>query len=156
MLALLALLSGTVSQTPPTGTKPPADASQDTGESDGQPVSLGTMDKAEIDATIKRNMNQIRYCYQRELTKHPDLQGKVVIKFVIAPDGTVRSAEIKSSTMGSPEVEDCLTGRFMRFVFPEPRGGGIVIVSYPFIFEPAEESDQDRRRRERRERRRKR
>jgi len=24
----------------------------------------------------------------------------------------------------------------MRFRFPEPKGGGIVIVSYPFIFQP--------------------
>ena len=102
----------------------------------GDPIILGALDKSLIDEVIKRNMNQIRYCYQRELTKNPELGGKIVVKFVIAKDGTVSSATTKSTTMGSPAVEDCINGRFLRFKFPEPKGGGIVIVSYPFIFSP--------------------
>lgn len=102
----------------------------------GDPIILGALDKSLIDAVIKRNMNQIKYCYSRELTKNPALAGKITVKFVIAKDGTVSSATTKSSTMGSPAVESCINGRFMRFQFPEPKGGGIVIVSYPFIFSP--------------------
>jgi TonB family protein len=79
-------------------------------------------------------MSQIRYCYQRELTKNPGLKGRIVVKFVIAANGTVSKAYIKSSSMGSEGVESCIAGRFRRFKFPEPKGGGIVIVSYPFIF----------------------
>ena len=103
-------------------------------KSGGNPIILGALDKSLIDAVIKRNMSQIRYCYQRELTKNPSLKGKIIVKFVIAADGSVSKAEIKSSSMGSQAVEDCITGRFKRFKFPEPKGGGIVIVSYPFIF----------------------
>lgn len=106
------------------------------GAPGGDPIILGALDKSLIDAVIKRNMNQIRYCYQRELTKNPALGGKITVKFVIAKDGSVSSATTKSSTMGSPAVEGCINGRFMRFQFPEPKGGGIVIVSYPFIFSP--------------------
>ena len=106
------------------------------GRIGGDPIILGALDKSLIDAVIKRNMNQIRYCYQRELTKNPSLGGKIVVKFVIAKDGTVSSASTKATTMGSPAVESCINGRFMRFKFPEPKGGGIVIVSYPFIFAP--------------------
>jgi hypothetical protein len=102
----------------------------------GDPIILGALDKSLIDAVIKRNMAQIRYCYQRELTKNPALGGKITVKFVIAKDGTVSSATTKSSTMSNPAVESCINGRFMRFQFPEPKGGGIVIVSYPFIFSP--------------------
>jgi len=102
----------------------------------GDPIILGALDKSLIDAVIKRHMNQIRYCYQRELTKNPNLGGKIVVKFVIAKDGTVSSATTKSSTMGSPAVEQCINGRFLRFQFPQPKGGGIVIVSYPFLFAP--------------------
>ena len=36
--------------------------------------------------------------------------------------------------MNSEAVESCLCGRFLRFVFPEPEGGGIVVVTYPFVF----------------------
>ncbi len=106
------------------------------GRIGGDPIILGALDKSLIDAVIKRHMNQIRYCYQRELTKSPDLGGKVTVKFVIAKDGTVSKAETKSSTLGSPTVESCIADRFRRFQFPEPKGGGIVIVSYPFIFSP--------------------
>ncbi len=106
------------------------------GKIGGDPIILGALDKSLIDAVIKRNMNQIRYCYQRELTKNPNLGGKITVKFVIAKDGSVSKADIKSSTMGSSSVESCISSRFLRFKFPEPKGGGIVIVSYPFIFQP--------------------
>jgi hypothetical protein len=102
----------------------------------GEAIILGALDKSLVDAVVRRNLNQIRYCYQRELTKNPELTGKVVVKFVIAKDGTVSSATTKSSTLANPAVEQCINGRFMRFQFPEPKGGGIVIVSYPFMFSP--------------------
>ena len=103
----------------------------------GDPIILGALDKALIDAVIKRNMASIRYCYQKELTKNPTLGGKITEKFVIAKDGTVSSATTGSSTMGNPAVESCINGRFQKFQFPEPKGGGIVIVKYPFIFAPS-------------------
>jgi pSer/pThr/pTyr-binding forkhead associated (FHA) protein len=102
----------------------------------GDPIILGALDRSLIDEVIKRHMNQIRYCYQRELNKSPKLAGKIVIKFVIAKDGSVSSASTKSSTMKSSPVEQCIVGRFMRMQFPKPKGGGIVIVSYPFLFSP--------------------
>ena len=102
----------------------------------GDPIIDGALDKSLIDAVIKRNINQIRYCYQRELTKNPTLGGKITVKFVISKDGSVSTATTKASTMGSPAVEGCINGRFMRFQFPEPKDGGIVNVSYPFIFSP--------------------
>jgi len=106
------------------------------GRIGGDPIILGALDQALIDAVITTHMNQIRYCYQRELNNHPSLGGKIVIKFVVAKDGSVSRASVKSSTMGSAVVENCIAGRFMRFTFPEPKGGSIVIVSYPFIFAP--------------------
>ena len=102
----------------------------------GEAIILGALDKSLVDAVVRRHLNQIRYCYQRELTKNPSLGGKVVVKFVIAKDGTVSSATTKSSTLGNAAVEGCINGRFMRFQFPQPKGGGIVIVSYPFLFSP--------------------
>jgi len=106
------------------------------GRVGGDPIILGSLDRALIDEVIKRNMNQIRYCYQRELTKNPSLAGKIVIKFTIAKDGSVSAASTKTTTMKNSAVESCIVGRFMRMQFPQPKGGGIVIVSYPFIFSP--------------------
>lgn len=102
----------------------------------GDVIILGALDKSLIDTVIRRNLSQIRYCYQRELTKDPDLFGKITVKFVVSADGTVSSATIKSSTMRNSAVEEAICERFMRFRFPPVPGGGIAIVSYPFVFSP--------------------
>ncbi len=98
------------------------------------PILMGALDKSQIDRVIKQHLSQIRYCYQKELNRAPELQGKVVVKFVIANDGTVSQANIQSTSLNNPVVESCLCARFMRFQFPRPTGGGIVIVTYPFVF----------------------
>jgi Ca-activated chloride channel homolog len=103
----------------------------------GSPIILGSVDKTQVDRTIKQHLAQIRYCYQKELNKNPALAGKVVVKFTIGADGTVTAAEIKSSTLNNETVEACICARFMRMTFPAPAGGGVVVVSYPFVFKPA-------------------
>jgi hypothetical protein len=100
----------------------------------GDPIILGALDKSIIDRIVKQHLPQIRYCYQKELNKNPKLFGKIVVKFVISKEGAVSSATTKSSTMKNPIVEKCINARFMRMRFPKPKGGGIVIVSYPFVF----------------------
>lgn len=100
------------------------------------PVILGSLDKSLIDAEIKRNLKQVRTCYQDELSRSPGLRGQLVEKFVIAKDGSVSSAQVKSSTLNDPALESCIGEVFMSMQFPEPKGGGIVIVSYTFVFAP--------------------
>ena len=100
----------------------------------GESIIIGALTKSQIDQVVKRHLNSIRYCYQKELTKRPSLQGKVVVKFVIGKDGAVSRASKKSSTLGSSAVDGCVANKFKRMQFPEPRGGGIVVVSYPFLF----------------------
>lgn len=96
---------------------------------------LGTLPRRAIHRVIRRRMGDLRECYDRQLLVNPELGGKVTVRFVIAPDGSVQEAGIKASTMGSEPVETCVTDAFRTYRFPEPKGG-IVIVSYPFIFSP--------------------
>lgn len=103
----------------------------------GDPIVIGALGKAEIDAVIKRHLSSIRYCYERQLSRAPDLAGKVSIKFVISKSGAVSRAVIDSSTVNDEALESCLQSRFLRMQFPEPKGGGIVIVNYPFLFAPS-------------------
>jgi hypothetical protein len=102
----------------------------------GDPIVIGALGKAEIDAVIKRHLSSIRYCYERQLSRAPDLAGKVSIKFVISKSGGVSRAVIDSSTVNDDALESCLQSRFLQMQFPEPKGGGIVIVNYPFLFAP--------------------
>jgi hypothetical protein len=100
----------------------------------GAPLIIGALDPALIDQVIQRHMSQIKYCYARQLNQNPDLGGKISIKFVIANDGSVSNGQVKTSTMNNDAVEDCMVRQFHRMQFPPPKGNGIVVVSYPFVF----------------------
>jgi outer membrane biosynthesis protein TonB len=61
----------------------------------------------------------------------------VTIQFTIAHTGIVAVSKVQKSTMGSPPVETCIARAVRRWKFPKPKGGGIVIVSYPFVLRAA-------------------
>jgi len=105
----------------------------------GETMVLGSIDKSVIDRVVRQQLNGIRACYQRGLQLRPDLGGKVVARFVIGADGSVSEVTLRSSTLGEPTVQACIQGRLAGMTFPAPPGGGIVIVSYPFVFSPADE-----------------
>lgn len=92
----------------------------------------GALSKEVIQRIIRRHVAEIRYCYEQGLTGAPDLEGRVAVKFVIAPSGAVQAAAIESSSLGSASVEGCIARAVNRWTFPAPEGGGIVLVSYPF------------------------
>jgi TonB family protein len=98
----------------------------------------GHLDKDQIRAVIGANRAQIRSCYETRLESAPNLRGKVAIRFVIGADGQVLESKVRESTVGDPELEGCIAARVGTFRFP-PTGGGVVVVTYPFIFKPAQE-----------------
>ena len=108
------------------------------GQVQGAPIILGSLDRTLIEGVIKRRVNALRHCYERELQKDPALTGRVVIQFAIAGDGQVSKAEVQQSSLGSAAVEQCLVRQFLRLTFPQPQGAGVVVVRYPFLFTSAE------------------
>nr|MBX2800208.1 AgmX/PglI C-terminal domain-containing protein [Myxococcales bacterium] len=107
----------------------------------GESLVLGSLDKRVIQAVVKRHLNQIRYCYVRELNRRPDLRGKLTMRFMIGADGYVRQATVKTTSIQNDAVGDCVRGRLLRMRFPERPGGEMVMVSYPFLFSPDGSSD---------------
>jgi hypothetical protein len=91
-------------------------------------------DLAFVQPLIKRRMNQIRYCYERELAKRPSIGGEIVVEIVVSIDGTVSSATTSSSTMDNTAVETCINNRLVRLQFPAPEDGLPLTVAYPFHF----------------------
>jgi TonB family protein len=100
----------------------------------GQANVRGSLDKEIIRRIIRRHINEVKYCYETELTKKADLSGRVAVQFTIAATGQVIASVLQSSTMGNIRVENCVVQAVRRWEFPKPMGGGIVIVSYPFNF----------------------
>ncbi|MCO4746254.1 MAG: AgmX/PglI C-terminal domain-containing protein [Proteobacteria bacterium] len=102
----------------------------------GTPIKLGSLDRELINEPIAAQIGTIQRCYAAELARTPNLAGKVVLKFVISADGTVGERGIKSSELGHEGVESCILDVIGDLVFAKPKGGGVVMVSYPFLFAP--------------------
>lgn len=102
----------------------------------GPPPVKGSLDKEEIRAVIRSHIDEVKHCYEAELGNHPDLLGRVMVTFTISAQGDVIASKMESSTMDSPPVEACTVATVRRWRFPKPIGGGVVIVSYPFVFTP--------------------
>ncbi len=101
---------------------------------DDETVIDGGLDKDVIAEVIRRNIGQIRYCYERQLSANRDLYGKILVKFVINAGGLVNDPKIENSTLKSSMVEGCVLRRLAGWKFPLPKGGTSVRVSYPFLF----------------------
>lgn len=98
----------------------------------GRPEVQGSLDREIIQRVIRQHRREIRNCYEQELQKNKDLAGRVLVQFTISATGSVVSAVVKESSLKNAAVENCMSTRIRRWMFPEPKGGGIVIVSYPF------------------------
>lgn len=103
----------------------------------GKPIVSGALDKETIRRVIRRHRNEYKYCYEKQLNVKRDLNGKIIVKFTISGNGSVIAASVEETTMNDSAVENCLVGKIRRWVFPAPKGGGIVVVKYPFIFKPS-------------------
>lgn len=92
----------------------------------------GVADPEAIDAVLGRNRNQITYCYVREQTKQPQLEGTVKVAFTVRTDGQVDQVEVRSNTTNDA-VGRCVQGRLARLTFPG--GDGVTLVKTGWSFE---------------------
>ncbi len=97
------------------------------------PTVKGCLSKSIIRRIVRRHLNQVKYCYTRELQTKRDLYGRIVVKFSIASTGQVVASSIQKSTLNNVAVEACVAQAVRRWLFPKPEGCGLVVVSYPFI-----------------------
>lgn len=72
--------------------------------------------------------------YESMLKRDPNLGGKLMIKFVIMPDGSVTSVAIVKSTTGNATFDKRIVSYVKRWKFPAISGGGPVEVVFPFVF----------------------
>ncbi|MEM7154143.1 MAG: AgmX/PglI C-terminal domain-containing protein [Myxococcota bacterium] len=89
---------------------------------------------------VRAHINEIRYCYNQGLQQHPTLEGRVVVQFVIGPDGYVESATsfetVPADDSAMTAVGQCSAERVAQWRFPKPADKGKVVVTYPFELSP--------------------
>ncbi|ACL66793.1 FHA domain containing protein [Anaeromyxobacter dehalogenans 2CP-1] len=100
---------------------------------------MGSIDKELVRKVIQDHAAQIRYCYEQQLAINPRLAGKVSIKWVIQTDGSATSPQVDSgaTTLEDAKVHDCMMSRITSWQFPKPKGGGIAVITYPWILRSA-------------------
>jgi hypothetical protein len=108
---------------------------RDVNVSTGTAVVMGSVDRELIRKVIQEHAAQIRYCYEQQLAINPKLQGKVAIKWIINGDGSASSAQVDRSatTLDDDKVHECMKSRITSWAFPKPKGGGIAVITYPWI-----------------------
>ncbi len=98
-------------------------------------TDFGNCSKADVQKVIMKRINQIRYCYEKELVKTPELSGKIDVYFVISKTGRVSEAKIAKTTMKNKKVDKCIVRMIKRWKFKAPKNKGVCKITYPFIFD---------------------
>lgn len=112
---------------------------RDVSISTGTAQVLGSVDKELVRKVIQEHAAQIRYCYEQELALNPKLAGKVSIKWQINADGSASLAMVDqgATTLQNANVHKCMIARILSWEFPKPKGGGVAIITYPWILRSA-------------------
>ena len=100
---------------------------------DKQPEVHGSLDKEVIRAVIHSHLSDVKSCYDKALAAKPDLAGRLTVQFVVNKEGGVSAAVKQEATFDNALAEGCILDAVKRWKFPAPDGGGIVVVTYPFI-----------------------
>lgn len=104
----------------------------------GPAVELLPVDEEGIDVAVFPRLRDIRECYQAWLEAQPDLEGRIVVRFVVAGRGGVgvvnRISIVEGTTTGNTLFEGCVMNVMSDLRFEPPPAGGTVEVDYPFVF----------------------
>ena len=106
------------------------DAGTDTAVTDAG-FSAG-LSASQVRTVVMSAILSFQACYERALAKDRAAKGGIIVAFSIAPDGTVSSAIVSSSSMGKPEVETCMAEEFRKLKFPAAEKP--THAKFPFVF----------------------
>lgn len=101
----------------------------------GKQTIQGQLPQAVIQRIVRQNFGRFRLCYEQGLQRHPALEGRVAVRFIIDRNGAVAQASSGGSGIPDSTVADCVVRAFYGISFPKPESG-IVTVVYPILLSP--------------------
>jgi len=96
----------------------------------------GSRAREEVEIVFDRNKGALYALYGRALRDQPELQGKLVLEFTIAPSGEITMCRVVSSELKDPELEKKIVAR-VRLIKFKPADVEPLTVSKPIDFFPA-------------------
>ena len=93
----------------------------------------GSRSAADIMKVVRQRTPGLRHIYNKCLKKKPGFQGKVTLRFTIAPGGEIISISTVSSTTGYGEFDNEVKYAVSRWTFSKVKSGNTT-VTIPFTF----------------------
>src|SRR6185369_11958943 len=84
----------------------------------GRTVIKGCIAQEVVGRVVARHNTQVKFCYEKELPRKPDLAGKIVAAFTIGGNGDVLETRVAETTLGDSAVEQCLMRVITHMKFP--------------------------------------
>jgi outer membrane biosynthesis protein TonB len=106
----------------------------------GRPLSDGpaaVRTDEEIQIVFDRHKAVLYRLYNRELRRDPTLQGQMVLRLTIEPDGSVSLCELQSTDMKAPQLSAQVVERVRTFDFGAKEAIPAITIIYPIDFLPA-------------------
>jgi outer membrane biosynthesis protein TonB len=110
-----------------------------TGAAANRPVSGGPgpgRTDEEIQIVFDRHKAQLYRLYNLELRRDPTLQGKIILRLTIEPDGSVSLCQLHATNMNAPDLAAQVVERVKTFNFGAKVVPPVTII-YPIDFLPA-------------------
>ena len=103
----------------------------------GPPNTCGSdgvcLDKDLIRRYVRRNIEKISYCYEKQLLATPGLEGTVTATFTLNGNGHV----VQSTATGvDATVSSCIAAENSNVQFPKVGDTGLYPIKYPFVLRP--------------------
>jgi hypothetical protein len=106
------------------------------------PEPQGAVSKEDVRAAIDAVKPLVKQCFEDAAARNPGPQ-KVTLSFTIQGQGLtgyLKDGEVSESTIQDPFLQACFLEAVADAKFPPPHGGGVVKITYPFRFQPAEDA----------------
>ena len=91
----------------------------------------------EIQIVFDRHKAALYRLYNRELRRDPTLQGQMILRLTIEPDGSVSFCGLQSTDMKAPQLSAQVVERVKTFDFGAKEGVSALTIVYPIDFLPA-------------------
>lgn len=116
---------------------PPALAQEAPVLTVGQPVVLGPLDAAVVQAGVGQRLKAVERCYSPALATSPGLYGHVRVRLAIGADGQVASASLVDQTLGDETVATCIAGVLQVVPLAAGPAGSEAVATVPLLLTPA-------------------
>jgi len=96
--------------------------------------AAGSSPQGAVGEVVEEHADEIRVCYERQLSADPQLEGKVALRWVVEDDGSAADVHVHEpgTTLRNRNVLECMIARVGGWRFPSPGAGRSLVVTYPW------------------------